>query len=192
MQTATTTTPGVAADAVPDTPADKTNRLRLATYRIIEQPPFSTPANAWTLTQVECNGVLVPFAQGTAEVTLTKADPNERCVFTDVFSSTPPPEPGPQPPEPLPPEPPHPPGPNPDEPSAPWADLAVTKTASPSVVVAGDVITYRITVTNHGPNDAARVVLDDKPRRAPRLSSPSTPAPGRVRSDSPWCVSSAR
>ncbi len=163
LQTATTTAPGVAADAVPDTPADKTNRLRLATYRIIEQPPFSTPANAWTLTQVECNGVLVPFAQGTAEVTLTKADPNERCVFTDVFSSTPPPEPGPQPPEPLPPEPPHPPGPNPDEPSAPWADLSVTKTASPPVVVAGDVVTYRITVTNHGPNDAARVVLDDKP-----------------------------
>jgi uncharacterized repeat protein (TIGR01451 family) len=163
LQTATTTTPGVAADAVPDTPADKTNRLRLATYRIIEEPPFSTPANAWTLTQVECNGVLVPFAQGTAEVTLTKADPNERCVFTDVFSSTPPPEPGPQPPEPLPPEPHHPPGVNPDEPSAPWADLAVTKTASPSVVVSGDVITYRITVTNHGPNDSARVVLDDKP-----------------------------
>ena len=162
LQTATTTTPGVAADAVPDTPRDKTNRLRLATYRIIEQPPVSTPANAWTLTQVECDGVLVPFAQGTAEATLTKADPNVRCVFTDVFSSTPPPEPGPQPPEPLPPEPPHPPGPNPDEPSAPWADLAVTKTASPPVVVAGDVVTYRITVTNHGPNDAARVVVDDK------------------------------
>ena len=52
LQTATTTMPGVAADAVPDTPADKTSRLASLTYRIIEQPPVSTPANAWTLTEV--------------------------------------------------------------------------------------------------------------------------------------------
>ena len=167
LQTATTTTPGVAADAVPDTPADKTSRLRLATYRIIEQPPVSTPADAWTLTEVECNGVLVPFAQGTAEVTLTKTQIRTRAACSPTCSprrqrrSPDPSLPSRSRPSPRPP-----PGPNPDQPSAPWADLSVTKTASPSVVVAGDVITYRITVTNHGPNDAARVVVDDKPAAA--------------------------
>ena len=88
-----------------------------------------------------------------------------RCVYVDQFTPTPPPEPGPEPPEPLPPEPTPqpPPAPNPDEPSAPWTDLSVKKTASPPTVVVGGVVTYRITVRNHGPNDATRVVLDDKP-----------------------------
>lgn len=86
-------------------------------------------------------------------------------MYVDQFTPTPPPEPGPEPPEPLPPEPTPqpPPAPNPDEPSAPWTDLSVKETASPPTVVVGGVVTYRITVRNHGPNDATRVVLDDKP-----------------------------
>jgi uncharacterized repeat protein (TIGR01451 family) len=162
LQTATTTSEGVAADATPNTPADRTKRLRLGTYRITEQPPLSTPAGDWTLTQVECNGVLVPFAQGSIQVMLSTSQPSLRCVYTDVFSTTPAPEPGPEPPEPLPPNPIVPPAPNPDEPSATWTDLGITKTASPTVVTAGGVITYRITVTNHGPNDATSVVVGDK------------------------------
>ena len=100
-------------------------------------------------------------------VNLTPAQPSARCVYTDLFTPTPPPEPGPEPPEPLPPEPAPtptpPPAPNPDEPSAPWTDLSVKKTASPPTVIVGGVVTYRITVRNHGPNDATRVVVDDKP-----------------------------
>jgi uncharacterized repeat protein (TIGR01451 family) len=37
----------------------------------------------------------------------------------------------------------------------------VNKTAAPPTVPVGNVVTYRITVTNHGPYAASRVVLDD-------------------------------
>ena len=86
-----------------------------------------------------------------------------RCVYTHVFSTTPVPEPGPEPPKPLPPGPHEPSGPDPEEPGAPWADLAVTKQASHATVTAGGLVTYRITVTNHGPDAAGSVVVDDKP-----------------------------
>jgi len=41
------------------------------------------------------------------------------------------------------------------------ADLAVTKTDSPDPVIAGNNITYTITVTNNGPSDAQSVSLSD-------------------------------
>jgi uncharacterized repeat protein (TIGR01451 family) len=162
LQTARTTEPGVAADAKPNTPADATDRLRLGTHRIIEQAPPSEPADGWTLTLVTCNGVLMPFGQASILVTLTRSTPSVRCVFTDTFSSKPGPEPGPEPPEPPPPSPDIPPGPSPDQPASPWSDIAVSKTAAPTVVAVGNVVAYRITVRNHGPDDAARVVLGDK------------------------------
>jgi uncharacterized repeat protein (TIGR01451 family) len=37
----------------------------------------------------------------------------------------------------------------------------VNKTAAPATVTVGNVVTYRITVRNHGPYTASRVVLDD-------------------------------
>ena len=43
----------------------------------------------------------------------------------------------------------------------PEADLEVIKTASPEPVVAGDPLTWTITVTNYGPSDATGVVLED-------------------------------
>jgi hypothetical protein len=110
LQTATTTSEGVPAGATPNTPADATDHLRLGSYRITEQAPASE-AGHWTLTQVECNGELVPFDQGTAEVTLTRSKPDVRCVYTDTFTRTIPPEPPPEPPAPLPPDPLVPPGP---------------------------------------------------------------------------------
>ena len=139
----------------------------LGSYRVIEETPASTPAGAWQLVSIVCNSQLIGFGQGATVVNLTPAQPSARCVYTDLFTPTPPPEPGPEPPEPLPPEPAPtptpPPAPNPDEPSAPWTDLSVKKTASPPTVIVGGVVTYRITVRNHGPNDATRVVVDDKP-----------------------------
>ena len=43
----------------------------------------------------------------------------------------------------------------------PNADLAVTATATPIVAVAGDTVTYTITATNNGPQNAAAVTLSD-------------------------------
>ena len=167
LQSATTTAQGTPADATPRTPADATDHLALGSYRVIEETPASTPAGAWQVIGVVCNDQLLGFGQGATVVTLTAAQPAVRCVYVDQFTPTPPPEPPPEPPEPLPPEPTPtptpPPAPNPDEPSAPWTDLSVKKTASPPTVIVGGVVTYRITVRNHGPNDATRVVLGDKP-----------------------------
>ncbi len=155
LQNATTTTPGVAADAKPLTPADDTGNLRLGTYHIVEQPPLSSTGD-WTLTTVVCNGVAIPFAQGTANVALTGRIPDVHCVFTNVFSATP--------------NPPVPPNPEPDvPPPAPAyqiADLIVNKVASAPVVTRGQVIGFRITVKNRGPDTAQRVVLTDQPLAA--------------------------
>jgi len=43
----------------------------------------------------------------------------------------------------------------------PVADLALTKTDSPDPVTVGNNLTYTVTVTNNGPNDATGVVLTD-------------------------------
>jgi len=163
LQTATTTTQGVAAEAVPTSPANATEHLHLGTYRITEQTPASGPAGGWTLTLITCNGDPMPFAQGSILVTLTSSSPHVHCVFTDSFSRHPPPPPEPEPPAPPPPppNPDIPPGPSPDQPASPWSDLAVQKSATPATVAVGNVVTYRITVRNHGPNSASRVVLDE-------------------------------
>jgi uncharacterized repeat protein (TIGR01451 family) len=162
QQTATTTEHGVAAEAVPNTPADVTDHLGLGSYRIIERPPPSVPAGGWTLVGITCNGVQMPFSQGATMVKLTAVTPAVHCVFTNTFSRTPPPEPLPERPAQPAPEPPSPLGSRADQPSAPSSDLAVTKRATPSTVTSGGVVTYRITVTNHGPDSASRVVLNDQ------------------------------
>jgi len=41
------------------------------------------------------------------------------------------------------------------------ADLSVTKSSSPDPVIAGESLTYTITITNDGPSDASNVVLTD-------------------------------
>ena len=160
LQNATTTSPGVAAEAKPQTPADATGNLRLGTYHIVEQPPLSSTGD-WALTTVVCNGVAVPFAQGTATITLTRKIPHVHCVFTNAFSATPPvpPKPTPLPPNPTP-VPPTP------DPAYEIADLIVTKVASAPEVTRGQVIGFRITVKNRGPDAAQRVVLTDQPRAA--------------------------
>ena len=151
---ATTTVPGVAAGAKPVAAVDATDHLPLGTYTITEEQPASSAANGWTLTEVECNGVLEPFEEGTIEVKLTHHDPKVHCVYTDAFSAAPPPPP-PPPPKPQPP------GPQPDY---AVGDLFVTKHASPTVVTRGQVASYRITVKNHGPDAAERVELADEPQ----------------------------
>ena len=161
LQNATTTSPGVAADAQPQTPADATGHLRLGAYHIVEQPPLSSTGD-WALTTVVCNGVAIPFAQGTATIELTRKVPHVHCVFTNTFSATPKP---PVPPNPTP-VPPVPPLPATPAPTYQIADLIVTKVASAPVVTRGQVIGFRITVKNRGPDAAQRVVLTDQPRAA--------------------------
>ena len=99
-----------------------------------------------------CNGVAIPFAQGTATIELTRKDPQVHCVFTNAFSAKPPvpPKPTPVPPNPTP-VPPVPP--NPQTPGGAYdiADLIVTKVASAPVVTRGQVIGFRITVKTADP-----------------------------------------
>ena len=45
----------------------------------------------------------------------------------------------------------------------PSADLSITKTASPNPLIAGDEVTYTVTVLNNGPSDATGVVVTDDP-----------------------------
>ena len=150
------------APAEPHTAADATNHLDLGSYRIVEEPPPTGAAGHWTLIGVRCRGEEVPFDQGGLIVTLTRRSPTIHCQFTNQFLKHPPPEPPPGPPEPPPPNPPLPPKPDPDQPSDPYGDLSVAKHPSAPSVVSGGVISYRVTVTNHGPDAADRVILRDQ------------------------------
>jgi uncharacterized repeat protein (TIGR01451 family) len=61
------------------------------------------------------------------------------------------------------------------------ADLAVTKTATPNPVFVGNNLTYNLTVSNAGPNDATGVVLTDTiaiPGGQFTIVSATTPKPG--------------
>jgi hypothetical protein len=194
LQSATTTASGVAAITVPHTAADATDHLRLGSYRIVEQLPTSSPPGGWTITAVECNGRLEPFAQGTVDVTLTASDPDVHCLYIDTFSATPlPPAPEPiNPPPVVPPPNPPPPsvGPEPIFPDIPFrpeyhlSDLVVTKHPSAPIVTRGDVVGFRITVKNRGPDPAQRVVLGDKDLGAAIVLVARTSAgPCRLRPD---------
>ncbi len=169
LQHATTTSSGVPANAIPATPADATDHLRLGSYAITEQFPASTPAGGWSLETVVCNGSVEPFEQGTVEVKLTAAQPNVHCAFTNVFTTTPQP---PTPPTP----PPTPPTPPPTPPAPPYqvSDLMVTKHATPTVAAQDEVVSYRISVKNLGPDAAERVELTD--RILGQLVSANSPA----------------
>jgi hypothetical protein len=63
----------------------------------------------------------------------------------------------------------------PGRPAYPLADLSVTKDASATAVSAGQVVQYRITVTDHGPQLARRVVIDDQALGAASVVAVHTP-----------------
>jgi hypothetical protein len=185
-QSATTRFTGVPANATPVSRADATGHIALGRYVITEQFPLSEPLDGWTLTEVVCNGHVVPFQLGGAvDVDLTRAHPHVSCGYINTFTHHPPPPPGPPvPPTPVVPTPfptptptpvptpiptpipSPPPGPHPSpekvSPIYELASLGVTKVARPASLVRGHVVTYRITVTNHGPDPAERVIVADQ------------------------------
>jgi uncharacterized repeat protein (TIGR01451 family) len=156
-QSATTTQPGVPAPATGDSSAG----LELGHYLIQETTPEPSGSGQWELTAVQCDGEDVPFADGQATVTLAKAAPHQACTFTNTFHATPPPEP-PQPP-------------NPSQPPAakvdPSSSLTLTKRAVSSAIGVGQPASYEIAVTNHGPDSAENVVVDDQPTGPARFHS---------------------
>ncbi len=176
LQHATTTAEGVAVDATPATAADATDHLRLGSYTITEQVPPNGGLGGWALTYVQCNGISEPFAQGAVQVQITRDKPSLHCVFGDFFTPNPPPIPPPivPPTPPTPPTPPVPPVPPP--PFYARADLDILKQATPSVVVVGHVISYRVTVHNRGPDPAQRVAVWDQPLGDARIVSIHNPA----------------
>ena len=62
------------------------------------------------------------------------------------------------------------------------ADLAVTKTASPSPVLSGEPLTYTIVVSNNGPSDAVNVAISDP--LPPGIENPVFSVDGG--SEGPW------
>ena len=103
------------------------------------------------------------------------------CTFTNTRTA-----PLPVPLPPIPPIPPPPTDPQiPVPPSAPTVDLSVRKTATPPIAVLGHTISFRITVTNLSPVDAADVNVVRVSERSSRLKVLSiTPSQGTCAQDS--------
>jgi hypothetical protein len=103
------------------------------------------------------------------------------CTFTNTRTAPLPQPPPIQPPVPLPPTDP----PIPVPPAAPTVDLNVRKTATPTIAVLGQTISFRVTVTNVSPVDAADVNVVRVSERSYRLSVLSlTPSQGSCAQDS--------
>ena len=160
LQHATTTQEGVPTDAKPASAADATDHLLLGAYTIVEQSPPAVHAGHWTLSSVICGGVVQPFDQGAVTVRLTQSEPSVHCQFTNVYSPKPPPDPLPVVPTTPPPNPLG--GGASPEPIYPITDLDVSKQASSSTVVLGQVVTYRITARNISHVTAQRVAVSDQ------------------------------
>ncbi|HVV90447.1 MAG TPA: hypothetical protein VHB53_08135 [Solirubrobacterales bacterium] len=204
-QTATTTEPGVGAEASPDGPEDDTSHVYLGTYRIVEQPPLTRAEGEWTLTSVTCDGVEVPFSDGSALVTLNRSNPHVSCTFANAF--------GPQPPDPEPEEPnavtpptPEQPPPTPSDPEIPgsgggfeippapaggaeqtepagtkpmpdsyWADLSVSTRPHTTQVEGDERVIDVVAVRNDGPSSAEGVTVDYQAPQAGRLIGVGSP-----------------
>lgn len=123
-----------------------TNDLPLGSYVIQELEPASLARRNWSLVSVVCNGRTVPAIEGRVVVTLTGAEPLERCRFTNTIVDVPVPI--------------EPPGPD-HIPGGPDPNLVVSKTADRTRVSVGEVVTYRVTVSNVGDATAEGVVVAD-------------------------------
>jgi uncharacterized repeat protein (TIGR01451 family) len=160
-QIAQTRRPGIPAKAR----GQSTRGLPLGQYLIQELVRTDT----WSLESVRCNGELIPFGRGLTAVALTAEQPHVACTFTNAKVQEPekpidpgkPIEPGkPDPTDPTTPtDPARPTEPTAPRPAVPEARLVVSKQATPKALELGETISYRITVTNRGPDIAQDVAL---------------------------------
>jgi hypothetical protein len=77
-QSATTVTPGVAVTAT----GDPSTGLRLGSYQIYETDLTGTSGGTWQLTGLDCGEIIDGSG---VEITLTEANPNVTCTFTNTF-----------------------------------------------------------------------------------------------------------
>jgi uncharacterized repeat protein (TIGR01451 family) len=144
-----------------DTPTrargDSTSRIPLGKYVIQESEPAPLGERVWRLTEVLCDGQIVPSEEGRVVVRLTRADPKVRCEFVNLLSPKPPVPPIP----PIPPIPPNPPNPS-------GGDLAITKTPDRPVAAIGERVGYTVVVRNRSSVPAESVVVADQPGRGER------------------------
>ena len=164
-KTATTTEPGLPTRAS----GSNTNALPPGTYVIQELEAASDADHDWSLIQVVCNGRLVPAEEGRVVVKLTRDHPRRLCRFTNTKRVTP-----------TPPEPPGPgpgPGPTPPVPGGPDPELVVTKRADRLTATKGEIVTYRLIVTNNGQATAEEIIAGDLPGAGARVISTSARGP---------------
>jgi uncharacterized repeat protein (TIGR01451 family) len=128
---------------------DDTDRILLGSYVIQETEPAPVGDRTWRLSQVQCDGQIVPSDEGRVTVRLTRAEPKVRCEFVNVL--------GPKPP--APPVPPDPDG---------GVDLVLSKTADRRVVGIGERVGYTVVIRNRSENTAESVVVADQPGRGER------------------------
>lgn len=153
MLAATTTREGERAAAT----GAATGHLPLGTYTIQELVPDGDDS---VLTAVSCDGELLPFSQGQAQVTLTRADPAVSCTFTNVRPAAADDERAGD--EPAPPF--APPGATAEPGSAAAAaDITIDKQVVTREARVGEDLEYLLRVTNRGPGRAEDVVVDDDP-----------------------------
>lgn len=145
-QTATTRSEGEPVEAH----GDPSGHLALGRYTITESPG-APGTGEWELAEVECDGRVVPFAEGRIEVELTQGDPHLHCNFLNVFHRKA--------------EPPQSTTPTAEEPS----NLEVEKRLLTAHPEAGVVIEYEITVRNTGPGAAFDASATDQPLGSARL-----------------------
>ncbi len=158
---ATTKTEGVAATAVANAGSHAPTGIDLGSYTITEYQPAKPDDGTWLIESVVCDGTEIPFENGLAQITLTKAQPHRSCTFTDRFIKH------------------YYPPVIPDDP----ADLKITKIVSPPVVERGRNVTYRLKVTNLGRDSAENVVVNDRPGISPYVVKIHNPTGGKCTVD---------
>jgi hypothetical protein len=83
--TATTTRPGVAVTAV-QTSGSPLDPLVPGQYSIVEEGPPSSTMGAWSPVSIVCNGTSTDPTSSDVLVTVTPADPQVTCAFTNTFA----------------------------------------------------------------------------------------------------------
>ena len=143
-----------------DARGDATTAIPFATYVINQSLVASDEPGTWALVSVECDGRLVPFAQGRAIVRVTRENPQVTCTFTNRLVSDSTPVPPPVPVVPV-------------VPGTVPNNLVVIKTADRARAQVGDVVGYDLTARNDGEALVEQVFLADQPAAGGEVLSAS-------------------